>query len=75
MKLELFIMPTCPFCKRVLRPAKDFHEPIEIYDITSDPEAYKRLLTEGGEDQVPCLFIDGKPLYESKDILSWLKNN
>ncbi|WP_373454247.1 glutathione S-transferase N-terminal domain-containing protein [Halanaerobium congolense] len=25
--------------------------------------------------QVPCLFIDGEPLYESSDIINWLKSN
>ena len=27
------------------------------------------------ERQVPCLFIDGKPLYESGDIIEWLRDN
>lgn len=25
--------------------------------------------------QVPCLFIDGEPLYESMDIIKWLEEN
>lgn len=29
----------------------------------------------GGKTQVPCLVIDGKPLYESLDIIEWLKTN
>ncbi|MDU3117838.1 MAG: glutathione S-transferase N-terminal domain-containing protein, partial [Finegoldia magna] len=27
---------------------------------------------KGGQDQVPCLFIDGKPMYESMDIIKFL---
>lgn len=28
-----------------------------------------------GKRQVPCLFIDGKPLYESSDIIAWFEQN
>ena len=31
--------------------------------------------TKGGKRQVPCLFIDGKPLYESSDIIAWFEQN
>lgn len=30
---------------------------------------------KGGKHQVPCLFIDGKPLYESSDIIAWFEQN
>lgn len=33
------------------------------------------LIKRGGKDQVPCLFIDGKPLYESDDIIKYFKEN
>ena len=36
---------------------------------------YKRLLAVGGIDQVPCLFIDGIPMYESLDIIDWLEKH
>jgi glutaredoxin len=35
----------------------------------------QRLVEVGGKKQIPCLFIDGKPLYESKDIVAWLRAN
>ena len=35
-------------------------------------EDRKTLIEVGGMEQVPCLFIDGKPLYESLDIIAWL---
>ena len=31
------------------------------------------LVSVGGKQQVPCLFIDGAPLYESGDIVEWLE--
>ena len=33
------------------------------------------LMEVGGKRQVPCLFIDGAPLYESSDIIDWLRAN
>lgn len=50
-------------------------EDIIYKDIVQDPEAAKELVQVGGKQQVPCLFIDGKPLYESLDIISWLEAN
>ena len=38
-------------------------------------KAAKELIQVGGKQQVPCLFIDGKPLYESLDIIRWLEEN
>ena len=40
-----------------------------------DPDAADELARVGGKRQVPCLFIDGKPLYESLDIIKWLEEN
>lgn len=48
---------------------------IEMRDIMKNEADYKRLLEVGGMDQVPCLFIDGKPMYESLDIIDWLEKH
>ena len=47
---------------------------LPLKDTTADPVARQRLLDVGGKTQVPCLFIDGKPLYESNDIIDYLDN-
>ena len=71
--LELFYMPTCPYCRKVLAWMRDHDvEDITLFDIVSEPKNKDRLITEGGKHQVPCLFIDGKPLYESDDIIEYL---
>ena len=76
MKLELFKKDTCPYCQRVLSYIKDSgRTDIVFHDIAESPEAADILVREGGKKQVPCLFIDGKPLYESLDIISWLKEH
>ncbi len=73
MKLELFIMETCPYCRRVLKAIEESgRTDITYFDINKSDEAYCRLMKEGGKRQVPCLLIDGKPLYESLDIIDWL---
>ncbi|SDL91216.1 glutaredoxin family protein [Halarsenatibacter silvermanii] len=75
--LELFYMPYCPFCKKVTRflKEKNIEEEVELKNINKDSEAHEKLKKTGGEDQVPCLFIDGEPMYESNDIIEWLKEN
>ncbi|MDI9591187.1 MAG: glutathione S-transferase N-terminal domain-containing protein [Acidobacteriota bacterium] len=72
-KLELYYYPECPFCQRVLR-AIDAHgyEGIELRNIHADAEADATLVRVGGKRQVPCLFVDGSPMYESLDIIAWL---
>ena len=40
-------------------------------DIIESEETEKQLVTVGGKRQAPSLFIDGKPLYESQDIIDW----
>jgi glutathione S-transferase len=47
--------------------------PVRYRDIEEDEAAARRLVEIGGLDQVPCLFVDGRPLYESADIVDWLE--
>ena len=76
MDLKLYMFDTCPFCRKVLREIEDQgRTDIELKNIRKDPEDEKTLLEVGGKSQVPCLFIDGKPMYESGDIIEWLRNN
>ena len=50
-------------------------EGIQLKDKSANPLFQDELVQLGGKSQVPCLFIDGKPLYESGDIIDWLQNN
>lgn len=70
--LILYMKPTCPFCLKVLRFMSKNDIDIPMKNILEDREALKELETIGGKNQVPCLFIDGKPLYESDDIIAYL---
>lgn len=71
--LELYYYPECPYCQRVLRAIKaNGYEGIVLKNIHADAEADATLVRVGGKHQVPCLFIDGDPMYESLDIIDWL---
>lgn len=69
---ELYVMTGCPYCARVLdfMAARGIELPVK--NVSTDPEARATLARVGGKVQCPCLFIDGRPLYESADIVAYL---
>ena len=76
MNLKLYMFETCPYCRKVLNELeKTGRNDIEFCDIHKSEEYRRELISVGGKEQVPCLFIVGKPLYESDDIVAWLKEN
>ena len=76
-KLEYYYKKTCPFCLKVTKfiNKNDLKDKIEFKDIEEKEEYVNELVSVGGSKQVPCLFIDGKPMYESSDIIAYLKDN
>lgn len=74
-ELTLYVMTGCPYCIIVKRFLADNGVTIPERNISTDTEAERTLIAVGGKRQVPCLFIDGKPLYESSDIIAWLQEN
>ena len=74
-KLELFMKPTCPYCIKVMSFMEENGITVPLRNIESYEDAEKTLVTVGGKRQVPCLFIDGRPLYESGDIIEWPRAN
>ena len=76
MKLELFKYNTCPYCQRVMSFIEQSgRTDVEYRDIHENADDRARLVEVGGKQQVPCLFIDGSPLYESGDIIAWLETH
>ena len=76
MNLKLFMKVTCPFCQKVFREIeRSGRTDIEMHDIIASQEDEQELIRVGGKRQVPCLFIDGKPMYESDAIVKWLQEN
>ena len=76
MKLELYYKAECPFCQKVLNYMMDNCQikDVELVDI-KEGNNNEDLIKRGGKDQVPCLFIDGKALYETDDIIKYFKEN
>ena len=75
-ELTLYYFPSCPITAAwywIVWSRLDLEIPMR--DIQSEAGARDDLLEIGGKGQVPCLVIDGKPLYESGDIVRWLEAN
>ena len=73
--LTLYIRTSCPYCKKILDYLKEHRKTLPICDADRDPAIATALRSIGGKTQFPCLLINGKPLYESVDILHWLKKH
>ena len=74
-KLTLYHAPTCPFCHRVFSFMEQEGIELEMKDVRSDPANRDELIRIGGKATVPCLVIDGQAMYESLDIIDWLREN
>ena len=70
----LYYKKSCPFCQKVLRFMEANHLTMDTRE-TTQPGNQNDLIRIGGKKQVPCLVINGKPLYESDDIVAYLREN
>lgn len=75
-RLDLYYYDSCPYCQKVLRAMRKLgiEDKIVLRNILQDQQAADTLVRVGGKRQVPCLFIDGVPMYESDDIVEYLTN-
>lgn len=72
--IELFMLPTCPYCLKVIKFLDENNIPYKKIDI-SNPRNEEALIKIGGKRQVPFL-VDkehGVEMYESGDIIEYLK--
>jgi glutaredoxin 3 len=77
MKLELYHFESCPYCGKVRKTIEELgvKSQVQYFDILKDPSAHERLMKMNDDEQVPCLVVDGKPILESDDIITWLKDH
>lgn len=75
MNLTLYYRPGCGYCQRVLSYLEETKITIPMKDTGATASYREELIKIGGKSQVPCLVIDGRALYESLDIIEWLKKN
>ena len=73
--LVLFKYDACPFCYRVQSWLDGRGLKVALRDTRQDPSARQELLDLTGRTTVPCLVIDGEPMFESADIVAWLQAN
>jgi glutaredoxin len=73
--LCLYYMPWCRHSQDILTYLNNIHKTLPMKNLQTDPEAKADLKKMGGKMQVPCLSINGTPIYESGDILSWLMHH
>ena len=72
--LELFILETCPYCKKVMEFLEK--EGIKYHKIDiSNKDSENSLIQIGGKRQVPFLVDSDRniQMYESNDIIEYLK--
>lgn len=68
----LYMRKSCPYCLKVLRFMDEAGITLDLRD-TTHPGVQNDLVRIGGKKQVPCLVIDGRALYESDDIIAYLR--
>lgn len=73
--LALYYFESCPFCIIVLRVIDKLNIEVEYRDIYSDQSHLNKLMQDTGRRTTPCLYIDGKTMFESSDIMAWLEQH
>ena len=72
-QLVLFKFDSCPYCKVVMASLAELGIQPILRDTRTDPDARREHRARTGRTQVPCLYIDDEPLFESADIVRWLE--
>lgn len=72
--LTLYIKPTCPYCLKVTNFMAQNDITIKTKNVAI-PAIRDELIAIGGKKQVPCLVHNNVALYESDDIIEWMKKN
>lgn len=73
--IALYYKPSCPHSQRVLAYMKSHNISIPLKNVAASPQAKEELKILGGHLIVPCLIVDGTPIYNDTDIIAWLKSN
>lgn len=77
MNLELYYYDECPYCQLVLGTLDQLKltDKVAMKNTRQDPKNREKLVADTGRGTVPCLYIDGEPMHESRDIANWLRAN
>lgn len=69
--MYIYIKPGCPYCAKVGAFMEEAGIEMEYRNVLEGTNK-EDLVALGGKAQVPCLVVDGQPMYESMDIISFL---
>jgi glutaredoxin 3 len=62
-KLELYISPSCPYCKSAMAYYDSHGAPYAVHDAQNDRRERERMLRyTGGDPTVPAIVVDGEYL-------------
>ena len=77
--IQLYVRAGCPFCKKVEKAAVDLGFVLgtdyELIDAAPNTPGREVVLKVGGKPMVPFLIDGNTSMYESDDIVAYLKNN
>ncbi len=74
-QVTLYYSPQCPYSQKVLSYLKDSGMKIPMKNVRLDRTARQELEQQGGHLIVPCLIVNGNPIYNANDIIDWLKTH
>ncbi len=69
----LFVKSNCGHSLKAILGRDNLHleAQVPLKNVTDDPAAMDQLKSLTGKDQAPCLVVDGKPMHEADDIVSY----
>ncbi len=68
----LYYTPQCRYSQEVLQYLNQVHKTVPMVNVENNAQGKEELRKAGGAMRVPCLVIDGEPLYDSDAIIRWL---
>lgn len=68
MSVEMYYLPSCPYCKRALDLLKKKGAEVKIYDVNQDTKYWEESKKRTGRDTVPQIFIDGQHIGGCDDL-------
>ncbi len=73
-QLALYYFDECPYCQLVLNSLDQLglKSQVTLKNTRRDPSNREKLMKDTGRSTVPCLYINGIPMFESRDIVRWL---
>lgn len=73
LELVLYKHDACGYCHRVMAAMRELNLEFPMRDVRREPQAYPEVIRAGGLAQVPMLLVNGEAMYESADIIRFLR--